>query len=81
MTTSSYKLEKEMQKEIDNIKEIEEYNDLNAIDINSINAKIFDNLNDMSQEEILSHLIPTEKMFMHLPKAQLDPFFNKLYLY
>ena len=36
-----------VKKEIDNIKEIEEYNDLNAIDINSINAKIFDNLNDI----------------------------------
>ncbi len=36
-----------VKKEIDNIKEIEDYNDLNAIDINSINAKIFDNLNDI----------------------------------
>ena len=30
-----------------NIKEIEEYNDLNAVDINSLNAKIFDNLNQI----------------------------------
>lgn len=36
-----------VKKEIDSIREIEEYNDLNAIDINSINAKIFDNLNDI----------------------------------
>lgn len=34
-----------VKKEIDNIKQIEEYNDLNAIDINSLNAKIFDKLN------------------------------------
>lgn len=47
----------------------------------SDDAIIFDNLNDMSQEEILSHLIPTEKMFMHLPMAKLDPFFNKLYFH
>ncbi len=39
----------------------------------------FDNLNDMSVSEILSHLIPTEKMFMHLPEARLDDFFDRLY--
>lgn len=42
-------------------------------------AIVFDNLNDMTQEEILSHLIPTEKMFMHLPEARMDEFFNRLY--
>lgn len=39
----------------------------------------FDSLNDMSVDEILSHLIPVEKMFMHLSEARLDPFFNRLY--
>ncbi|MBR5277978.1 MAG: tRNA pseudouridine(55) synthase TruB [Clostridia bacterium] len=42
-------------------------------------AIVFDNLNDMSVEEILSHLIPVEKMFMHLPEARMDEFFNRLY--
>ena len=42
-------------------------------------AIIFDDLNDMTPEEILSHLIPTEKMFMHLPEARMDEFFNRLY--
>lgn len=42
-------------------------------------AIIFDDLNDMSADEILSHLIPVEKMFMHLPEARMDPFFNRLY--
>ncbi len=42
-------------------------------------AIVFDNLNDMSQEEILSHLIPTERMFMHFPVARMDEFFNRLY--
>ena len=39
----------------------------------------FDDLNDMTLEEILSHLIPIEKMFMHLPEARMDEFFNRLY--
>ena len=42
-------------------------------------AIVFDDLNDMSVEEILSHLIPTEKMFMHLPEARMDEFFDRLY--
>ncbi len=42
-------------------------------------AIVFDDLNDMTVEEILSHLIPTEKMFTHLPEARLDAFFNRLY--
>ena len=42
---------------------------------------MFDNLNDMSREEILSHLIPVESMFMHLPEARLDEFFNRLYFH
>lgn len=44
-------------------------------------AVIFDDLNDMTQEEILSHLIPTEKMFLHLPEARMDEFFNRLYFH
>lgn len=44
-------------------------------------AIVFDNLNDMSREEILSHLIPVESMFMHLPEARLDEFFNRLYFH
>jgi len=44
-------------------------------------AIIFDELNDMSREEILSHLIPVEKMFMHLPEARMDAFFNRLYFH
>ena len=39
----------------------------------------FDDLNDMTLEEILSHLIPIEKMFMHLPEARLDDFYDRLY--
>ncbi len=42
-------------------------------------AIIFDDLNDMSVDEILSHLIPVENMFMHLPQASMDAFFNRLY--
>lgn len=42
-------------------------------------AIIFDDLNDMSVDEILSHLIPVEKMFMHLPEARLDEFYDRLY--
>ncbi len=42
-------------------------------------AIVFDNLNHMSVEEILSHLIPIEKMFMNLPEARMDDFFNRLY--
>lgn len=42
-------------------------------------AIVFDDLNNMTPEEILSHLIPTEKMFMHLPEARMDQFFNRLY--
>lgn len=44
-------------------------------------AIVFDDLNDMSVEEILSHLIPVEKMFMHLPEARMDEFFNRLYFH
>ncbi len=43
------------------------------------NAVVFDDLNHMSVEEILSHLIPTEKLFMHLPEARMDEFFDRLY--
>lgn len=42
-------------------------------------AIVFDDLNGMSVDEILSHLIPVEKMFMHLPEARMDSFFNRLY--
>lgn len=42
-------------------------------------AIVFDDLNDMSVEQILSHLIPVERMFMHLPEARMDEFFNRLY--
>ena len=42
-------------------------------------AIVFDDLNDMTVDEILSHLIPVEKMFMHLPEARMDAFFNRLY--
>ncbi len=42
-------------------------------------AVVFDDLNNMTEEEILSHLIPTEKMFMHLPEARMDEFFDRLY--
>ncbi len=44
-------------------------------------AITFDELNDMTREEILSHLIPVEKMFMHLPEARMDAFFNRLYFH
>ncbi len=44
-------------------------------------AIIFDDLNNMTREEILSHLIPVEKMFMHLPEARMDAFFNRLYFH
>ena len=42
-------------------------------------AIIFDELNNMSVDEILSHLIPVEKMFMNHKSARLDEFFNRLY--
>ncbi len=42
-------------------------------------AIVFDDLNGMTQEEILSHLIPVEKMFMHYREARMDAFFNRLY--
>ena len=42
-------------------------------------AVVFDDLNDMTVEEILSHLIPTERMFLHLPEARMDDFFDRLY--
>ncbi len=42
-------------------------------------AIVFDDLNGMTPEEILSHLIPVERMFMHLPEARMDAFFNRLY--
>lgn len=44
-------------------------------------AIIFDELNNMTREEILSHLIPVEKMFMHLREARMDEFFNRLYFH
>ncbi len=44
-------------------------------------AIIFDDLNDMTPDEILSHLIPVEKMFMHLREARMDEFFNRLYFH
>ncbi len=37
----------EVQSEIDNIKEIEKYNNLEATDINLINSKIYENLNEI----------------------------------
>ena len=42
-------------------------------------AIVFDDLNNMSVEEILSHLIPVEKMFMDLKEARMDAFFNRLF--
>lgn len=42
-------------------------------------AVVFDDLNNMTVEEILSHLIPTERMFLHLPEARMDDFFDRLY--
>lgn len=42
-------------------------------------AVVFDDLNDMTVEEILSNLIPTERMFLHLPEARMDDFFDRLY--
>jgi len=42
-------------------------------------AIVFDDLNNMTVEEILSHLVPVERMFMHLPEARMDAFFNRLY--
>ena len=44
-------------------------------------AIVFDDLNDMTREDILSHLIPVEKMFMHLREARMDEFFNRLYFH
>ncbi len=44
-------------------------------------AIVFDDLNNMTREEILAHLIPVEKMFMHLPEARMDEFFNRLYFH
>jgi tRNA pseudouridine55 synthase len=44
-------------------------------------AIVFDNLNDMTQDEILSYLIPVENMFMHLKEARMDEFFNRLYFH
>ncbi|MBR6563718.1 MAG: tRNA pseudouridine(55) synthase TruB [Clostridia bacterium] len=42
-------------------------------------AIVFDDLNNMSVDEILSHLIPVERMFMHLPEARMDEFFTRLF--
>ena len=42
-------------------------------------AVVFDDLNNMTREEILSHLIPVERLFMHLQEARMDEFFNRLY--
>lgn len=42
-------------------------------------AIVFDELNNMTVDEILSHLIPVEKMFMHLKSARMDEFFNRLF--
>ncbi len=44
-------------------------------------AIVFDDLNHMTPEEILSHLIPIEKMFLHLREARMDEFFNRLYFH
>ena len=44
-------------------------------------AIVFDDLNDMTREEILSHLLPVENMFMHLREARMDEFFNRLYFH
>lgn len=44
-------------------------------------AIVFDDLNNMTTEEILSHLIPIEKMFLHLKEARMDEFFNRLYFH
>lgn len=44
-------------------------------------AIVFDDLNGMTRDEILAHLIPVEKMFMHLPEARMDEFFNRLYFH
>ena len=40
---------------------------------------VFDDLNNMTVDEILSHLIPVEKMFTHLHEARMDEFFDRLY--
>ncbi len=42
-------------------------------------AIVFDELNNMTVEEILSHLIPVEKMFLDLPEARMDEFFTRLF--
>ena len=42
-------------------------------------AIVFDELNNMTVEEILSHLIPVEKMFLDLKEARMDPFFTRLF--
>lgn len=42
-------------------------------------AIVFDDLNNMSADEILSHLIPVERMFLHLPEARMDDFFDRLF--
>lgn len=39
----------------------------------------FDLLNGMTRDEILSRAIPVERMFRHLPYAQLQPFYDRLY--
>ena len=39
----------------------------------------FDNLNGMTRDEILAKAIPIERIFMHLPEARLQPFFDRLY--
>ena len=42
-------------------------------------AIVFDELNNMTVDEILSHLIPVERMFEHLKPARMDEFFNRLF--
>ncbi|MBO4453107.1 MAG: tRNA pseudouridine(55) synthase TruB [Clostridia bacterium] len=39
----------------------------------------FDSLNGMTKDGILDRAIPVEKMFLHLPEAKLQPFFDRLY--
>ena len=39
----------------------------------------FDLLNGMTRDEILARAVPLERMFRHLPYAQLQPFYDRLY--
>ncbi len=42
-------------------------------------AIVFDDLNDMTREEIISRLIPIENMFLRFPEARMDAFFTRLF--